>query len=119
MSRKSRQRKMGVIGFVSVRIMAEYASSGLWLMRPAGVFRHSGIGADALNLPPELKIGFAQWIETYWGRLELEGTVFDCDSFNATGRELAHALKAHLGPESYVEFVPESNEGITLAEVIP
>lgn len=39
-------------------------------------------------------------------------------AFNETGRALARTLKGYLGPESYVEFVTESDTGIDIAEVI-
>ena len=76
-----------------------------------------GYSCEALFLPPELTSAFAAWIETYYGCLEPK--TFDVDAFNRRGRELAQALKAHLGPDSYVEFVPEqADDGIGKAEVI-
>ena len=118
MSRTSRRRNKGAIGFVRVRVMAEYYSSGLWLIEPVGSFRHGGIGGKALGLPPELLHGFEEWIETYNGLIEAES--FDYAIFNETGRELARELKTFLGVESYVEFVPEDeNDGIGDLEVIP
>jgi hypothetical protein len=48
MSRKSRHRKNGGLGFVSVRVMAEFGSSGLWLTYTAGLFLHSGFCLDCL-----------------------------------------------------------------------
>jgi hypothetical protein len=105
------------LGFVSVRVMAEYGSSGLWLTYPAGMFGHGSIRCEALFLPPDLTAEFADWIEAYDGCLQPK--TFDLDAFNRRGRELAQALKAHFGPESYVEFVPEeADSGIGTAEVI-
>lgn len=116
-SRKSRRRKQNDLGFVSVRVMADYASSGLWLTYPVGPFRHSGISCEALRLPEALSSRFAQWIEAYYGRLDEKN--FDLDAFNHMGRELAQALKVYLGPESYVEFVSEdADEGVGKPEVI-
>ena len=117
MSRKSRQRQKGNLGFVSVRVMADYDSSGLWLMKPVGVFRHGGISYEALKVSPALAAQFAAWIEAYWD-FYFEEKNFDIDVFNQRGRELSLALKAHLGQESYVEFVPEGTKGIGKAEVI-
>ena len=47
---------------------------------------------------------------------EFKGFVFEMETFNQEGRELAHQLKSHLGPECYVEFQPESSEGGGLGE---
>jgi hypothetical protein len=103
-SRKSRQRQNSDLGFVSVRVMADYGSSGLWLTYPPGWYGSSGISCEALRLPAALSSRFAAWIETYVCQTK---KTFDPEAFNRTGRELAQALKEHLGPQSYVEFVPE------------
>lgn len=121
MSRTSRRRlqrrKRGEIGFVRIRVMADYDSSGLWQMIPTGVFRHAMIGYDALNLPPALRARFEEWIESYFAILE--DAPFDYEGFNQTGRELAQGLKQHLGAESYVEFMPENAEtGMGTVEVM-
>ena len=87
MSRKSRRKKNNDLGFVSVRVMAEYGSSGLWLTYPAGMFGHGSIRCEALFLPPDLTAEFADWIEAYDGCLQPK--TFDLDAFNRRGRELA------------------------------
>ena len=75
------------------------------------------VEASSLNLPSELAAQFAQWIAGY--EANLEDAPFNTDAFNEMGRKLARALKAHLGPESYVEFVPESAEtGLGTLEII-
>ena len=115
---------------LKLRVMAEYESSGIWVIEQVGPFRHSGVDYDWLSLPPELAEQFRRWIITYWAYYdqamfdeeypEFKGFIFDTESFNQEGRELAHQLKAHLGPECYVEFQPESNEGggLGTAEII-
>ena len=117
MSRISRQRKRGQYGPLKIRVMAEYASSGMWEIGTVGLFRHGMVGAGYLKLPAELAAQFEQWIASY--ELKLEDAPFDTDAFNQTGRTLAQALKAHLGPDSYVEFVPEDAEtGLGTPEIM-
>ena len=89
--------------------MAEYASSGLWEIGTVGLFRHGMVGAGYLKLPVELAAQFERWIA--WYDMKLDDAPFATDAFNDMGRKLAQALKAHLGPESFVEFVPETEEG--------
>ena len=98
--------------------MAEYSSSGLWEIETVGPFRHGGVGAGSLKLPAELAAQFERWIA--WYETILEDAPFDTDAFNETGRKLARALKSHLGPESYVEFIPEaaSGNGLGTPEII-
>lgn len=94
--------------------MAEYASSGIWVIGAIGPFRHGGIGHSSLGLPQDLAQRFEQWIELYWGRLdypEFQHLGFDADEFNRIGRSLAQDLKAHVGPNGYVEFIPELEAG--------
>lgn len=110
--------------------MAEYESSGIWVIGHIGPFRHGMIGHSSLDLPPELSARFDRWITHYLACLEddypdtkdgypeLRDYTFDIATFNEEGRELARALKAHVGPECYVEFQPEAENGLGPAEVI-
>ena len=99
MSRQRKHSKNRDLGFVSVRVAADYGGSGLWVTYPGATTRHSGISGEDLRLPSKLLSEFADWIETY----NYQGLkMFDLDAFNRRGRELAYALKAHLGPDSYV-----------------
>lgn len=93
-----------------LRVMAEYDSSGIWMIRQMGVFRHGMVDHATLRLPPELARGFEQWIAQYEDQYENpEG--YDYIAFNAEGRRLAQALKRHFGEEASVEFQPETAEG--------
>ncbi len=85
--------------------MAEYASSGIWVIGQVGPFRHAMITWSALGLPADLSRRFEAWIETYWQWLDDE---LDLDKFNTDGRMLAQQLKQFVGPDVYVEFIPES-----------
>lgn len=106
--------------------MAEYCSSGLWSVEPAGPFRHSGVSQDSFPISEALKKRFEKWIRYYDlyfysdGRpmseeegaeflAELGTKTFDMDYFEAEGLELAQQLKRELGPDSYVEYVLESD----------
>lgn len=88
-----------------LRVMAEYASSGIWVMEQTGPFRHYMIDWEALGLPEDLSRDFAAWIDTYW--LCLDGKL-DLPPFNATGRSLARRLKDFMGADTYVEYDPQS-----------
>ncbi len=94
--------------------MAEYSSSGIWVIdggpRP---FRHGMIEHGALRLPPALARRFDDWIEAY-ETLDDAGTT----AFNRVGLQLATELKEVVGPGVYVEFVAEASGG-GLGETIP
>jgi hypothetical protein len=109
MSKTSRARRRGIpLDRLKLRVMAEYASSGIWIIEKLGYFRHGMIGYSSLKLSPELAIRFEQWIELYWGMLEDN---LDIDEFNQVGRKLARELKTHIGQSGYVEFIPELATG--------
>jgi hypothetical protein len=92
-----------------LRVMAEYGSSGIWAIEPIGPFRHGMLPHEKLGLPPELARQFESWISLYWKRTE--PVPFDTVGFNAIGREAARQLKQFVGPETYVEYVPELPDG--------
>jgi hypothetical protein len=126
-----------------LRVMAEYSSSGIWVMKPVGPFRHGMINHKSLNLPAELAKQFNDWIEWYWDALgdpdrpsfdlpaEVaqeyndwldwflgEPVVSDIEKFNAEGLRLAKKLKVFLGADVYVEFEPERINGVRQSQEI-
>jgi hypothetical protein len=109
MSKTSRARKKGIkLDTLKLRVMAEYGSSGIWVIGKIGVFRHGMIECSSLKLSPDLATRFEQWIELYWRTLEDN---FRVDEFNQIGRQLALELKTHVGQSGYVEFIPELATG--------
>jgi hypothetical protein len=92
---------------LQLRVMAEYCSSGIWVIGKIGCFRHGMIEHSSLKLPPDLTQRFEQWIELYNENLSDD---FKLADFNNIGRGLAQDLKNHLGTES-IEFVPASIDG--------
>ena len=90
--------------------MAEYGSSGIWLVKQCGVFRHSMIEHSGLNLPKSLSAKFDRWIEKYEENL-LPDFSFDTDQFNAEGRRLAKELFDFMKGKAEIEFVPENYDG--------
>ncbi|MBO0795301.1 MAG: hypothetical protein J2P36_30785 [Ktedonobacteraceae bacterium] len=94
-----------------LRVMAEYGSSGIWMIGQIGIFRHGMIEHHALGLPPELARHFDEWIMEYTSPLENPGHSLDVTGFNATGRALAAELKRFLGPAYQVEYLPEKEDG--------
>lgn len=97
-----------------LRVMAEYSSSGIWVIgggpKP---FRHGMIEHRDLRLPPDLAQRFDAWIEAYESLDEAETT-----AFNLLGLQLATELKQVVGGGVYVEFVAEADGG-GLGETIP
>jgi hypothetical protein len=89
--------------------MAEYCSSGIWVVGTRGVWRHGMVKHATLGLPSELAVRFCRWIEQY--TQQLEGAKLDVTAFNEEGRCLANALKAAMPPGTAVEFVPEKPDG--------
>lgn len=109
MSKTSRARKKGIqLDKLKLRVMAEYGSSGIWMIGTIGYFRHGMVGYSSLKLSPDLAARFERWIDLYWGMLEDN---LDVDKFNQIGRMLARELKTHVGKSGYVEFVPELATG--------
>ena len=96
----------------SYRVMAEYASSGIWLIKQQGVFRHSGVSWSYLKLPTALSDQFSTWIDYYNSKLNFNNTDnFDVEAFNEEGLRLATELKRFLGDRSSVEFQGELESG--------
>ena len=92
----------------TLRVMAEYGSSGIWVVEPTGPFRHGMIEHQALRLPSELAGRFAAWIDDYWQVLDAPDQ-FDKSKFVATGRKLARDLKAFVGSEVRVLYAAEGD----------
>lgn len=105
---KSHERQQTPIA--RLRVMAEYESSGIWIVRQQGVFRHGMIDHGDLRLPQKLAERFIRWIELYEKQLTAPSE-YDYESFNAEGRELARNLKRHVGSATHVEFIAETSEG--------
>jgi hypothetical protein len=104
----TKAERAGNMFIKTVRVMADYGSSGIWLVETTGGFRHSMLGHDSLQLPESLSEAFDQWIEHYWKALD------DPDSYDeqwmiSRGRELATELKRFLGPEVTVLYASEAN----------
>jgi hypothetical protein len=90
-----------------LRVMAEYSSSGIWVIGGGpGPFRHGMIEHGALRLPLALAQRFDDWIEAY-ETLDDAGTT----AFNLVGLQLATELKQIVGRGVYVEFVAEACGG--------
>lgn len=91
---------------LTLRVMADYGASGIWVDGEIGPFRHGMLELADLDLPADLAASFNAWIATYWERRQWSET--DAESFNQTGRALAVRLKAFLGSRAAVSFQPES-----------
>jgi hypothetical protein len=88
--------------------MAEYGSSGIWVIEPSGPFRHGMIEHRRLGLPKDLAARFEAWIESYWRILD-KSVPFDKPAFVAEGRELARALKRFVGADVRVVYASEDD----------
>ncbi len=82
-----------------LRVMADYGSSGIWVIGQIGPFRHGMIKHRSLGLSAELARRFDEWIDEYTSRLDPSRGALDVAAFNAKGRALAKDLKRFLGPE--------------------
>ena len=98
--------------------MADYGSSGIWGFsdKPNGAFRHTMYEYSDLNLPKELRDGFAKWIEIYEEH-NLNNTL-DTEAFNIKGKELATQLKLYFGNKRHIEFQGEAKDDDLLDLVI-
>lgn len=90
----------------SLRVMADYASSGIWVMEQTGPFRHGMIEYSELGISQELSNDFGNWIIGY--DRALEGKL-DVDKFDKTGMSLAIRLKQEL-PDVKVFYWHENRE---------
>jgi hypothetical protein len=93
-----------------LRVMAEYCSSAIWAIHKLpeeGPFRHSMLEHEAVGLPDELAKRFARWLAHYEEQFDSPES-FDHERSNAEGRELAAALKRHVGPGIRVVFAPSA-----------
>lgn len=100
-----------------LRVMADYHSSGIWVIEPMLGFRHGMISHEDLGLLANLSNKFKKWIETYNARLNNQD--FDIKEFDHKGLELAKELKSFVGPSIYVEYEPEESDyGTRMTEVI-
>lgn len=88
--------------------MAEYGSSGIWVAKPVGPFRHGIIDHKRLGLSDELEERSRAWIDRYWARLHDN---FDAKAFNTEGRALAVELKSFVGQETEVVYEGEAEDG--------
>ena len=93
-----------------LRVMAEYGSSGIWVVEPRGPFRHGMIEHQTLGLPADLAAAFDRWIEAYFMVLD-DHESFDVAGFNAEGRRLASLLKQVVGPDTRVLHASEAADG--------
>lgn len=89
---------------MKLRVMADYESSGIWVIDLKFVpFRHRMIKHESLKLPKELSQKFTDWIRVYWKNYE-DHVNFDVEKFDKQGLELAQELKSFLGKNYYVEY---------------
>lgn len=107
--RTTANRASGTLLPSKLRVMADYESSGIWVIEAIGPFRHGMISHESLKLPVDIANRFDEWITLYWKRLR--DPDFDSDEFNDFGRAIAKELKQFVGDDVYVEFVPELPDG--------
>jgi hypothetical protein len=93
-----------------LRVMAEYASSGIWVVKSVGPFRHVMVEYDSLKLPKDLAQRFERWIRKYEFPKGAQAEA-GIQEFNKEGRVLAVELKKHVGEGTRVFYVPEKGDG--------
>ncbi len=90
-----------------LRVWPEWGSSGIWeLARPLQPEAGKMVDYESLELPAGLRQDFEAWIEWFWDAVPGSDTAdaFDCRAFCVEGLQLAHRLKAVVGPDIHVEF---------------
>ncbi len=90
--------------------MAEVGSTGIFSAENDDPETAAMIAPDVLGLPAELQARFEHWMRIYWDMAN-RPTSFDLGKTNEIGRQLAKALKAHLGTGVRVEYQPISITG--------
>lgn len=90
----------------SLRVMADYSSSGIWIIEQAGPFKHSMANYSDLGISEKLSNAFEKWITEY--DKALEGKL-DKQLFDKTGRDLALDLKKEL-PDVQVFYYHENRD---------
>lgn len=93
-----------------LRVMAEFGSSGIFSAVNADPENRVMVPLDDLRLPADLRARFEHWMGIYWDMAN-SPTSFDLGKTNDIGRQLAKALKAHVGSGTYVEYQPISITG--------
>ena len=93
---------------LTLRIMAEYAGSGLWVIESHGAFRHGMVTAHRLGLTLSLEQALDQWIALYHA---CQSPDFNTCAFNQEGRRLASEVKRQLGSRARVFFIAEKEDG--------
>jgi hypothetical protein len=103
-----------------LRVMAEWSSSGIWMIGDYGGFRHAMVNPEQLGVPVELAERFRAWIAAWeagaslslpWSERINVAEVPDYNQINEEGRVLARALKQHFGSDARVCFAPETPTG--------
>jgi len=90
--------------------MADYASSGIWVIGAAPPpWRHGMIEHETLGISSVLAHRFDEWIA--WYERDHTAGKLDAARFEEEGLSLAGALKRELGSEVYVAFTPEPTDG--------
>ncbi len=94
--------------------MAEYSSSGIWIIGGIGHFRHGMIEYHNLKISDRLEKLFKEWILYYEKKLDGD---FDVDILNADGLKLASELKSELGNAFEVRYAGEDADGSLTSEI--
>ncbi len=100
-----------------LRVMADYSSSGIWVIVPTLGFRHGMIDYESLSLPEDLADRFRAWIKMYDNNLIDKH--LNLEEFDKIGLQLAKDLKEFLGTDTYVEYEPEKSDfGAAMMKVL-
>lgn len=100
-----------------LRVMADYSSSGIWVMESMLGFRHGMVDYGSLGLPEDLANRFKRWINIHDNNLSDKG--LNLEDFDKMGLQLAKDLKKFLGTDAYVEYEPEKSDfGAAMMKVL-
>jgi hypothetical protein len=95
-----------------LRVMAEYMSSGIWVIGEIGPFRHGMIEHKSLRLPAKLAREFNAWIEWYLDNLIEDDAALDKAKYTLEGKHLTQELEGWI--DWYWDNPGENRSGLDI-----
>lgn len=100
----------GMKKYKSIRVMADFSSSGIWNGYDTKRDRGLMIEYEDLDLPPKIRLLFIDWIELYeecWDKGYTKMDKKKCSLMNKRGLKLAKMLKK-LWPDKKITYWGET-----------
>ena len=92
------------------RVEFDWSAGGLWgIPFPGSVSLSGCYGPEDLNLPDSLAVQLTRWhksIDNNFDPWSNSAGAFDWEASDKEGLAIAKRIKAHIGPDIYLEFNP-------------